>query len=118
MSLFYNRDRNLTGVALLPSFTFSPNYGSSVSFSCKNNKLNYSNNTYSLLASTANNIVADCAFNFSVNETDAEKIINFFESQSGTGAFAITDDSSIYRTFTGYANSFGVQMVQNNMYNI
>lgn len=118
MSLFYNRDRNLTGVALLPSFTFSPNYGSSVAFSCKNNKLNYSNNTYSLLPSTANNIVADCAFNFSVNEADAEKIINFFESQSGTGAFAITDDSSIYRTFTGYANSFGVQMVQNNMYNI
>lgn len=118
MSLFYNRDRNIEGVALLPSFNFSPNYGSSIAFTCKNNKLNYSNNTYSLLPSTANNIIAKCSFNFSVNEPDAEKIMNFFESQSGTGAFAISDESNIYRNLTGYADSFSVQMAQNNLYNI
>ena len=118
MSLFYNRDRNIEGVTLLPSFNFSPNYGSSIAFTCKNNRLNYSNNTYSLLPSTANNIIAKCSFNFSVNETDAEKIMNFFESQSGTGAFAISDQSSIYRSLTGYADSFSVQMTQNNLYNI
>ena len=118
MSLFYNRDRNISGVELLPSFSFSPNYGSSVSFNCKNNKLQYNNNTYSILPSTANNIVATCSFNFTVNETDAQKITNFFESQSGTGAFAISDNSEIYRIFTGYANSFGVEMIQNNLYNI
>lgn len=118
MSLFYNRDRNIEGVPLLPSFNFSPNYGSSIAFTCKNNKLNYSNNTYSLLPSTANNIVAKCSFNFSVNESDAEKIMNFFESQSGTGAFAISDESNIYRNLTGYADSFSVQMAQNNLYNI
>ena len=118
MSLFYNRDRNITGVTLLTSFDFSPNYGSSIQFSCKNNKVNYVSNTYNLMPSTLNNIQARCSFGFTVNEADAQKIMNFFESQSGTGAFGINDNSSVYRSLTGFADAFGVAMVHNNLYNI
>lgn len=118
MSLFYNRDRNITEANPLTSFSFDPNYGSSISFSCKNNKVAYNNNTYSLTASTLNNIVGNCNFTFTVGSGDAQKMINFFESQSGTGYFSISDNSEIYRPLNGFANNFSVSMQGNNLYNI
>ena len=118
MSLFYNRDRNITGANPLTSFSFDPNYGSSISFSCKNNKVAYNNNTYSLTASTLNNIVGNCNFTFTVGSGDAQKMINFFESQSGTGYFAISDNSQVYRTLNGFANTFNISMQGNNLYNV
>ena len=118
MSLFYNRDRNITGAVPLTSFEFDPNYGSSISFSCKNNKIAYNNNTYSLTPSTLNNIVGNCNFSFTVGTGDAQKMMNFFESQSGTGHFAISDNSQIYRTLNGFANSFSIGMQGNNLYNV
>jgi hypothetical protein len=118
MSLFYNRDRNITGAVPLASFEFDPNYGSSIAFSCKNNKIAYNDNTYSLVASTLNNIVGNCSFSFTVGTGDAQKMTNFFESQSGTGYFAISDSSQIYRPLNGFANSFGISMQGNNLYNI
>lgn len=118
MNLFYNRDENITGATTLPSFNFSPNYGSTISFSCKKNKYMYNNNTFALMPTTLNNIVATCDFNFTVNENDAKNILNFFESQNGTGAFAINDDSSIYRPLVGFADGFNVSMTHNNQYNI
>jgi len=118
MSLFYNRDRNITGATTLPSFNFSPNYGSTISFSCKKNKYMYHNNTFAIMPTTLNNIVATCDFNFTENETNARNIINFFESQSGTGAFAINDDSNIYRPLVGFVDGFNVSMTHNNQYNI
>lgn len=118
MSLFYNRDRNITGAVPLASFDFDPNYGSSISFSCKNNKIAYNNNTYSLVPSTLNNIVGNCNFTFTVGTGDAQKMINFFESQSGTGYFAINDNSQVYRTLNGFANSFNISMQGNNLYNV
>jgi hypothetical protein len=118
MSLFYNRDRNITGAVPLASFNFEPNYGSSIAFSCKNNKIAYNNNTYSLLPSTLNNIVGNCNFTFTVGTGDAQKMMNFFESQSGTGYFAISDNSQIYRTLNGFANTFNISMQGNNLYNV
>ena len=118
MSLFYNRDRNITGAVPLASFNFDPNYGSSISFSCKNNKIAYNNNTYSLVPSTLNNIIGNCSFTFTVGSGDAQKMMNFFESQSGTGNFAIIDDSKIYRTLNGFSNNFSISMQGNNLYNV
>lgn len=118
MNLFYNRDNNITGAANLASFNFSPNYGSTISFSCKKNKYMYNNNSFAIIPTTLNNIVATCSFNFNVNESDAQNIMNFFESQSGTGAFAVNDASQIYRTLTGFADDFSISMTTNNQYNI
>lgn len=118
MNLFYNRDENITGAVSLSSFNFDPNYGSTISFACKKNKYMYNNNSFAVIPTTLNNIVATCNFNFNVNEVDAQKIMNFFESQSGTGAFAINDSSQIYRTLTGFADNFNISMVNNNQYNI
>ena len=78
----------------------------------------YNNNSFAIIPTTLNNIVATCNFNFNVNENDAQNIMNFFESQSGTGAFAINDTSQIYRTLTGFADDFSISMTTNNQYNI
>ena len=119
MSLFYNRDRNITGVEQITSmFTINPNYGSTVSFVCKNNRVDYNSNTFSIMPSTLNNVTANCSFNFTTDETQAKKIVNFFESQSGTGYFGIADSSLIYQTLYGFANSFDISMEHNNLYNI
>lgn len=118
MSLFYNRDRNITGISTLTSFDFDPNYGSSISFTSKKNVTPYNNYTFSSIPITANNIVAECNFSFTKERATAQKIIDFFESQSGTGAFAINDSSSIYRTLTGFADEFAINMQTNNLYNI
>jgi phage-related protein len=119
MSLFYNRDRNITDVEQITSmFAINPNYGSTVSFVCKNNRVDYNNNTFSIMPSTLNNVTANCSFNFTTNEEQAKKIVNFFESQSGTGYFGIADSSLIYQTLYGFANSFDISMEHNNLYNI
>ena len=119
MSLFYNRDRNITGVEQITSmFAINPNYGSTVSFVCKNNRVDYNNNTFSIMPSTLNNVTANCSFNFTTNEEQAKKIVNFFESQSGTGYFGIADSSLIYQTLYGFANGFDISMDHNNLYNI
>lgn len=78
----------------------------------------YNNNSFAIIPTTLNNIVATCSFNFNVNESDAQNIMNFFESQSGTGAFAVNDASQIYRTLTGFADDFSISMTTNNQYNI
>ncbi len=120
MSLFYNRDRNidLTNAPPLINFDFNPGYGSSITFSCKKNTYGFQNFTFTSIPLTLNNITAKCNFNFVKNENEAQSIINFFESQLGTGAFGINDSSNIYRTLTGYADEFSIQMLNNNMYSI
>lgn len=118
MSLFYNRDRNIKLDSTLISFDFNPQYGSSINFNCKKNIIPYNDFTYSMMPSTLNNIVAECNFSFTKEKETAQKMMDFFESQSGTGAFQILDNSDIYRTFTGFADEFDISMQNNNLYNI
>lgn len=118
MSLFYNRDRNINLNSTLTEFNFNPAYGSEISFSCKKNIIGYKDFTYSIIPSTLNNIIAECNFNFIKEKETAQKMIDFFESQSGTGAFSISDNSEIYRDFVGFADNFNITMQTNNLYNI
>ena len=118
MSLFYNRDRNIELASTLTGFSYNPVYGSTVAFSCKKNLVGFNNYTFSIAPITLNNIIAECNFNFIKEEDSAKKIIDFFESQSGTGAFAISDESNIYHTLTGFADDFSINMEGNNLYNV
>ena len=118
MSLFYNRDRNIELASTLTGFSYNPVYGSTIAFSCKKNLVGFNNYTFSIAPITLNNIIAECNFNFIKEEDSAKKIIDFFESQSGTGAFAISDESNIYHTLTGFADDFSINMDGNNLYNV
>lgn len=118
MSLFYNRDRNINLPSTLQSIDFAPSYGSMISFSCKKNIIPYKNYTFNIIPTTVNSITAECSFIFNKERSSAQKIIDFLESQSGTGFFAINDTSNIYRTLTGFAEDFDITMQNNNSYNI
>ena len=119
MSLFYNRDKNITGVTLLTGLTFSPEYGSSVQFEAKNNYLPTSDKIQSIAPLGLNSIVANYSLKFSLRKDDAQKLINFYESQSGTGIFGFNDGSNIYRVTSGTIDSLGgLDSSNNGRYNI
>lgn len=107
MSLFYDRDRNISGVELLTGLTYSPEYGSSVQFEAKNNYVLSSDRIQSIAPLGLNSIVGKFALKFSLRENDAQKLINFYESQSGTGIFTFSDSSNIYKTLSGTIDSLG-----------
>lgn len=114
MSLFYDRDRNISGVNLLTGLTYSPEYGSSARFEARNSYLLSSDKVQSIAPLGLNSIVGGFSLNFSLRESDAQKLVNFYESQSGTGIFAFNDSSSIYRTQSGTIDSLGQLNSSNN----
>ena len=114
MSLFYDRDRNITGVDLLTGFTFDPIYGSTANFSTKSNFIAYSDKVPNIAPLGINSIVGEFGLSFQLRESDAQKLINFYESQSGTGVFSITDNSNIYKTLSGTIDSLGSLDSSNN----
>jgi phage-related protein len=107
MSLFYDRDRNISGIELLTGLTYSPEYGSSVQFEARNNYVLSSDRIQSIAPLGLNSIVGKFALKFSLRENDAQKLINFYESQSGTGIFTFSDSSNIYKTLSGTIDSLG-----------
>lgn len=107
MSLFYNRDRNITDVSLLTGLTLSPEYGSSVQFEAKNNYLSSADKIQSIVPLGLNSIAANYSLKFSLRKDDAQELINFYENQSGTGIFGFNDGSNIYQITSGTIDSLG-----------
>lgn len=101
MSLFYDRTSNITGVELLTGFNYNPEYGSSVNFTTKNNYFGFTDRQANIAPMGLNTVIGDYSINLHLRETDAQKFIRFYENQSGTGVFPITDNSSIYRVLSG-----------------
>ena len=119
MSLFYNRDNNISGVALLTGLTFSPDYGSSVQFEAKNNYLSASDKTPSIAPLGINSVVANFDLKFSLRKNDAQQLIKFYENQSGTGIFGFSDGSNIYKLLSGTIDSLGgLDSANNGKYNV
>lgn len=114
MSLFYDRDRNITGIATLTGLTISPEYGSTASFECKNSFLPYFDKYANIAPQGLNSIVGTFNWKFNLRENQAQSLVNFYESQSGTGIFPVSDNSSIYRTLSGTINSLSELSSSNN----
>lgn len=114
MSYFYNRDRNITGANVLTGLSFDPSYGSSVSFSTKSNYVSFSDKTANISPLGVNNVSADFSLNFPLRKSDAQDLVNFYESQSGTGAIAFNDNSNIYQRLSGTIDSIQSLESQNN----
>jgi len=111
---FYNRDSNITGVEVPSRFIFSPEYGSSASFKSKANYVSFSDRYSDISPLGVNNIVGEYSIKCNLREGDAQKLVSFYESQSGTGIFGISDSSSIYRTLSGTIDSLADLSTQNN----
>lgn len=104
--LFYNRDRNITGVAELTGLTISPTYGSSVSFATRTSEIKYPNRVLRRMGQSLNSVVADYNLSFRVRDDEAAQVLNYLESRSGTLPVVMNDASSIYKTISGFADDF------------
>jgi len=114
MSLFYDRTRNISGASLLTGFSFDPNYGSTASFVTKANQTRYTDKISNITPLGLNSVVGEFSLNFQLRKNDAKNLINFYENQSGTGIFPISDGSNIYRTLSGTISSLNSIESKNN----
>lgn len=115
---FYDRDRNITGVATLTGFTFSPEYGSTATFETKTNYFPFSDRTANNVSAGLNTVIGRYGLKLQLRETEAQSLINFYESQSGSGIFAVSDGSNIYRTLSGSIEDLQFSTQNNGKYNI
>jgi len=104
--LFYNRDRNITGVADLTGVTISPSYGSSASFSTRTSEIKYPNRVLRRMGQSLNSVTAEYNLSFRIQDNEAAQVLNYFESRSGTLPIAMNDASNIYKTISGFADDF------------
>jgi phage-related protein len=116
--LYYNRDVNLSGITDINISDYAPSYGSSVSFSANNYSYKTNDNYYNLIPLSINSLTAKFNSRYEVNEEDAQKIVNFFESKSGVNDFSYQPDASIYRALSGYCEGYNVDHINNQHYEV
>ena len=115
--LFYNRDRNIEGVTApthLSGLELTPIYGSQVSFEAKNHAYDTDDFYFNMIPLSLNSLKATFDVGYSLNETNAQRLVNFFESKSGSVPMEFNvDNSGIYRKVSGVCPSYGVNFVSN-----
>lgn len=116
--LYYNRDVNFSGIADINISDYATSYGSSVSFSTNNYSYKTNDNYYNLIPLSINSLNAKFNSRYEVNEEDAQKIVNFFESKSGVNDFSYQPDASIYRALSGYCEGYNVDHINNQHYEV
>jgi phage-related protein len=117
--LFYNRDRNISGVVapdLLSSLGLTPVYGSKVDFSTTTFSYETSDSYYNTIPSSLNSLKASYKVRYDVNETNAQKLTNFFESKSGYLDFIFNSDNNIYKSVSGFCENYAINHINNNHY--
>ena len=116
-SLFYNRDRNITGVVAPPALSglsLTPSYGSTVTFQSRHGQYTTDDFYYNLIPFSVNSLTAKYSVNYQLNETNATKLINFFEAQSGYKQFEFNaDNSGIYQNISGFCDEYDVSFNNN-----
>ncbi len=120
--LFYNRDRNISGVVApneLSGLSLTPVYGSRVSFSANNYRYTTDDFYYNLIPLSENSLEVKFGVRYDTDETNAQKLANFFESKSGYVQSAFTpDDSGIYKTVSGVCDNYAINFVNNQHYEV
>ena len=117
--LFYNRDRNISGVNTptnLSSLNLTPVYGSKVSFSSNLHVYETDDMIYNIVPLSVNSLKASFDMKYVVNEDNARRLANFFESKLGSSQFAFAPDNNIYRLVSGSCTDYAINHLNNNHY--
>tara|TARA_R100000152_G_C6781587_1_gene216417 strand:+ start:2735 stop:3685 length:951 start_codon:yes stop_codon:yes gene_type:complete len=120
-SLFYNRDINVSGVTVpseLADLSLSPVYGSQVSFAADNHSYVTDDFYYNLIPMSLNSLTAEFNVRYDVNETNAQKLVAFFENQSGDNQFEFIPDTRVYHTVSGVCNNYAVNFINNQHFEV
>jgi phage-related protein len=120
--LFYNRDRNISGIIApeeLSVLSLNPVYGSTVNFSSKTIAYETDNSYYNIIPSSLNNLSVSYKVRYDVNEEECAKLVNFFESKEGHKAFVFNpDNSGIYKSNQSFCDNYAVNHINNNHYEL
>lgn len=116
--LFYNRDVNLSGIDTINISDYTPSYGSSVSFSNSNHVYKTLNNYYNCIPLSVNSLAAKFNVKYELPESDTQKVVNFFEQQSGVNDFEYQPDSSVYRNLSGFCLGYGINHINQQHYEL
>ena len=115
---FYNRDRNIEGItapAALTGLELTPSYGSTVTFKSKNTRFDTDDFYYELVPISVNNLSAEFQMKYDLNVTNARKLVNFLEAQSGWRQFEFNpDNSGIYQNISGFCDAYDVNFINYN----
>lgn len=114
---FYNRDSSIDPkYQYVDASTYSPIYGSSVSFASRLNTLETVDNTLKILPASENNLNIKYTLKFLLNETDTGNLLKTIEIAGGYRYLKFNDPSGIYSNITGYVEDYNVQK-NNNLLN-
>ena len=115
--LFYNRDRNIQGITAPPHLSgleLTPSYGSQASFVARNHSYDTDDFYFNMVPLSLNSLGATFSVQYSVGETNAQKLANFFESKSGSVPMEFNlDNSGIYKKVSGVCPSYSVDFLNN-----
>lgn len=121
-ALFYNRDTNISGITVpseLEGLSLTPSYGSTVEFQGLNNSYITDDFYYNLIPLSVNSLGAKFSLKYEVNETNAQRLVAFFEDQSGYLPIKFTpDNAGIYKTVSGVCDNYGVNFVNNQHFEV
>jgi phage-related protein len=121
-ALFYNRDTNISGITVpseLAGLNLTPSYGSTVEFQGLNHSYVTDDFYYNLIPLSVNSLGAKFSLKYEVNETNAQKLVSFFENQSGYLPIEFTpDNNGIYKTVSGVCDNYAVNFVNNQHFEV
>ena len=75
--LFYNRDRNVTGVTPITGLLIAPKQGSSVIFTSRAHESIFPNKVKARMGQSLNSVKAEYNLAFGSRETEAAQIIDY-----------------------------------------
>ena len=115
---YYDRTRNLSGIAYVDLTGFCPSYGFTASFSAKNDTVSFENNYFKKNPKTINSLNASFSVSYDVNEQGAQSIANNLESLSGQNGFLFKTDNIIYKDLSGYCDGYSINHISQNTFRV
>ena len=118
MSTFYNRDRNISGISTISSLIYDPVYGSRVSFNSMANTYFTRDGYFNSIPLSPNSLSAEYELRYDLNELESQKLVDFIESKNGEDFIEFADSSNFYKTLSGFSDSYAVNHVNKNHYEV
>jgi len=118
--LFYNRDRNISGLISPDDFAdlaLNPVYGSKATFQSKVLSYETDDFYFNTIPNSINNLSVSYDLRYDTNEDDCRKLVDFFESKLGYNSFVFNPDKSgIYRSNKSFCDNYAINYINNNHY--
>jgi phage-related protein len=120
MNTFYDRSNNIDIASgdRLTALTYNPVYGSRVNFSSKANVYETVDGYYNLIPLSLNSLDAKFELRFDLDESGAQKLVDFVESKSGSNLYAFNDASNFYKSISGVTDNYAVNHINKQHYEV